>query len=96
MRPMFPLVLCATGLLSACATTAPTPPPQAAACNAQGAHWAVGHAPDAATVDRIVSDTGSRSSRVLAPTSPATADYRPDRVSIMVNERGAITGIKCG
>ena len=82
--------------LSACATTASAPAQSAGACNAQGAHWAIGNAPDQDVVNRILQDTGSRDARVLTPGMAATMDYRPDRVNIDVNDRGAITGIRCG
>ncbi len=84
--------------LAACATTASAPPAaqMAGTCNAQGAHWAIGNAPDQDVVNRILQDTGSRDARVLTPGMAATMDYRPDRVNIDVNDRGAITGIRCG
>lgn len=80
-------------LLSACAS-APPPPP--AMCNAEAARWAIGLAPDPDVVDRVTRETGSRDVRVLHPGTAATMDYRQDRVNIDVNDRGAITGVRCG
>ncbi|ATE74092.1 I78 family peptidase inhibitor [Lysobacter capsici] len=40
--------------------------------------------------------TGSRSVRVLKPGMAATMDFQQDRLNIDVNERGAITGLRCG
>ncbi|AWV08837.1 I78 family peptidase inhibitor [Marilutibacter maris] len=81
--------------VSACAPMPPPPPPMAQ-CNAEGARWAIGLAPDPEVIERITRDTGSRDVRVLHPGTPATMDYRQDRVNVDVNERGAINGIRCG
>jgi len=51
---------------------------------------------DAATVERIRSETHSRDVRVLTPGTAATMDYREDRINVDVNDRGAITGLRCG
>jgi hypothetical protein len=34
--------------------------------------------------------------RVLKPGMAATMDFQQDRLNIDVNERGAITGLRCG
>ena len=91
------MALLSTLLLSACMTAPPgsmSPPP--GLCHAEGARWAIGQPPDQDVVDRVLRDTGSRDARVLMPNSPMTMDHRPDRVNIEVNDRGAITGIRCG
>ncbi|RDZ26652.1 I78 family peptidase inhibitor [Lysobacter silvisoli] len=94
------LVLTAALLLSltACATApqAGGPMPPSGQCNAEGARWAIGRGVDDDTTNRILRDTGSRDARVLTPGSAATMDYRGDRINIDVNERGAITGLRCG
>lgn len=92
-----PLIVLALSV-AACATM-PPPPPGAAptgACNAEGARWAIGQGVDDEVVNRVLHDTNSRDARVLRPGDMATMDFRPDRVNIDVNERGAITGIRCG
>lgn len=65
-------------------------------CNAEGARWAIGSAVNDDVVNRILRDTGSRDARVLRPGQMATMDFREDRVNVDVNDRGAITGIRCG
>ena len=40
--------------------------------------------------------TNSRLSRVLRPGDAATMDFRPDRLNIMVDDDGQITGLRCG
>ncbi|MDR0184371.1 I78 family peptidase inhibitor [Lysobacter arvi] len=96
--------LCLAALVAAslagCATS---PPPTAGGptvptgkCNAEGARWAIGSAVNDDVVNRILQGTGSRDARVLRPGQMATMDFREDRVNIDVNDRGAITGIRCG
>ena len=90
-------------LAVALAGCASTPPPAAGGptapsgvCNAEGARWAIGSAVNDDVVNRILRDTGSRDARVLRPGQMATMDFREDRVNVDVNDRGAITGIRCG
>lgn len=94
------LALAAACALAGCAPMAQTsraaPPPPPGPCNAPGASWAIGRAVDQELVNRVIHDTGSRVARVVEPGQPVTMDYNPERVSILLNERGAITGIDCG
>ncbi|MGO4777410.1 hypothetical protein AB4084_18210, partial [Lysobacter sp. 2RAB21] len=48
-------------VLAACATPIPPTNISPAACNAEAARWAIGRAPDEATVERARSETGSKS-----------------------------------
>ncbi|HEY0505585.1 MAG TPA: I78 family peptidase inhibitor [Lysobacter sp.] len=85
--------------LAGCSSAPPAaggPPPTGGVCNAEGARWAIGSAVNDDVVNRILRDTGSRDARVLRPGQPATMDFRPDRVNVDVNDRGAITGLRCG
>ncbi|MBU8977104.1 MULTISPECIES: I78 family peptidase inhibitor [unclassified Lysobacter] len=84
--------------LAGCASTTPAAGPAAPSglCNAEGARWAIGSAVNDDVVNRILRDTGSRDARVLRPGQPATMDFREDRVNVDVNDRGAITGLRCG
>jgi hypothetical protein len=85
--------------LAGCASTPPAaggPTPPSGVCNAEGARWAIGSAVNDDVVNRILRDTGSRDARVLRPGQMATMDFREDRVNVDVNDRGAITGIRCG
>ncbi|MEI2457284.1 I78 family peptidase inhibitor [Lysobacter firmicutimachus] len=85
-------------LLAACAT--PIPPTDVGGgpgiCKPEAARWAIGRSPSADVVERARVESGSRSVRVLEPGTAATMDYREDRLNIDVNERGAITGLRCG
>ncbi len=99
---MFRSSLCLLALAASLAGCSTTPPaaggPQAPSgvCNAEGARWAIGSAVNDDVVNRVLRDTGSRDARVLRPGQMATMDFREDRVNVDVNDRGAITGIRCG
>lgn len=97
------IILCLTALaaasLAGCASTTPVaggPTAPTGKCNAEGARWAIGSAVNDDVVNRILQGTGSRDARVLRPGQMATMDFREDRVNVDVNDRGAITGIRCG
>lgn len=90
------VLLSAAGCVSAPPPTADMARPPSGVCNAEGARWAIGQGVDDEVVNRILRDTGSRDARVLRPGQPATMDYRQDRVNVDVNDRGAITGLRCG
>lgn len=98
---MFRTSLALTAIALSLAGCASTPPaagaqPPTGGCNAEGARWAIGQGVNDDVVNRILRDTGSRDARVLRPGQPATMDFRPDRVNVDVNDRGAITGLRCG
>ena len=93
LTPVIVLVLA----VGACATMPPPPgPPATGMCNAQGAMGAIGRAPTADVVERARVDSGSASVRVIRPGDAVTMDFRGDRLNLSVNERDAITGVKCG
>lgn len=100
-RIAFPAIV-ALFATAACAPMPPSgagsPPPAGAdgECNAEPAGWAIGRAVDQALTNRVIQDTGSRHARVIKPGMAVTEDFRPDRVNIDVNQRGAVTGIRCG
>lgn len=83
--------------MGACATIPPQEPPMAQAqCNAQGADWALGHAPDGDVVERARIDSGSATVRVIRPGEAMDLDLRGNRLNLTVNARNAIDGVKCG
>lgn len=103
MRHLLTAAVAAT-VLSACATTPPPPmgapaepPPRVGgACNAEAARYAIGKAGGDDVIETARRDSGAALVRVVRPGMAVTADYRADRVTVTVNERGAITGIACG
>lgn len=84
--------------IAACSTM---PPPGAVEqvsgmCNAESARWAIGKAATPEVVEDARLATQSRDVRVIEPGQAVTMDYRHDRLNIDVNERGAITSVRCG
>lgn len=51
-------------------------------------------------VDQVQADaqrrSGARSVRVYRSNSPVTMDYRPDRLNVETDEKGAIVKLSCG
>lgn len=86
----------ATAACSSMSAPAPGATPAGAPCTAEAASWAIGRSASQELVNQVLRDTGSRTARVIEPGEVVTMDYNPARVSILVNERGAIDGIKCG
>ncbi|MDQ3617551.1 MAG: I78 family peptidase inhibitor [Pseudomonadota bacterium] len=84
--------------VAACATMPPPPlgQPVTGVCNADNARWAIGQGVTDEIVNRVLRDTNSRDARVIEPGMMVTMDFRGDRVNIDLNERGAITGVRCG
>lgn len=90
--------------VSAAEPVAYPPPPPASdgepvsvqTCDATLAAWAIGKAPDDATVAKIIADTHSRNARVVKPGQPMTMDYRQDRVNVMLDASGKIEQLTCG
>lgn len=96
-RPILPLTILALSI-AACSTV---PPPGAVeqvtgSCNAEAARWAIGKAATPEVVEDARLGSQSRDVRVIEPGQAVTMDYRHDRLNIDVNERGAITGVRCG
>lgn len=97
--PLIPLAVLLASMV-ACSTMPAEPPmtdgTHAGVCNAQAASWAIGRAPTQDVVDRATRDSGAKVSRVLRPGQVVTMEYRADRLNIDVNDREAITGLRCG
>lgn len=81
-RLALPLIL----VLAACVA-----PPDEDACGAAGRQGLLGL--DTAALAAMSFPSGTR---VIAPGTPVTEDYRPDRLNIDVDASGRITGVWCG
>jgi hypothetical protein len=95
---MLPVVATSAVLcLAACATPAtPPPPPAANQCVAAMGAWAVGKPVSDELVAKVVSDTHSRTARVVRPGQAVTMDYRGDRVNVMLDEHDRVKEVTCG
>jgi hypothetical protein len=86
MHRTLPVLLLAAGL-SACATMPPPPEPAGpcAVTEPVKMRWA-----------GVKFKLRARIARVLRPGDPATMDFRPERLNIMVDDFGQITDLTCG
>jgi len=79
-------------LLAACQSpTTPTSSQADDECGAQSRQHLVG-TPES-DLDR---STLPEFNRVLHPNTPATMDYRPDRLNVLVDDNGKIERVSCG
>lgn len=93
---ILPALLLAAGL-SACATMPPPPEPTGPCAITEPVkmRWA-GVNFKLRERDAVRRDARARIARVLRPNEPATMDFRPDRLNIMVDDFGQITDLTCG
>ena len=84
--------------LSACATppVAVAPAPGTFQCVAEAGAWAVGKPVSDGLVAQVMSDTHSRTSRVVHPGEAVTMDYRGDRVNVMLDMNNRVDRVTCG
>jgi len=93
--------LAATAALSGCAEPGPPPvnvPPPAGptACDAALVQNYLGQPISSFTLSEIRTNSHSQMVRSLAPNQAATMDFRPDRVTVVVDGNNVITKISCG
>ena len=95
--PLIPVVVLLLSV-GACTTMPPVDVPRdpATVCVADDASWAIGRAATAEVVERARVDSHSNDVRVIEPGQAVTMDFRADRLNIDDNERGAISGLRCG
>ena len=67
-----------------------------AACDAGAAQALVGQPATAALGARALELTGARALRWIRPGDVVTMDYRTDRLNIVLDASGRVSGLKCG
>ena len=85
--------------LAACATppaAVPAPAPGTLACVAEAGAWAVGKPVSDDLVAQVISDTHSRTARVVRPGEAVTMDFRGDRVNLMLDLHDKVDRVTCG
>lgn len=65
-------------------------------CDAGKAQSAIGKVASQDVVDNAVSDSGSRTVRVIKPGQVVTMDFREDRLNIEVDAGNVVTAVRCG
>jgi hypothetical protein len=85
--------------LAACATpppVSPAPAPGTLACVAEAGAWAVGKPVSDDLVAQVISDTHSKTARVIRPGQAVTMDFRGDRVNVMLDMNDKVDRVTCG
>ncbi|MCH7863196.1 I78 family peptidase inhibitor [Sphingomonas sp. NPDC092331] len=86
----------ATALLATgCMDGHPGPMPGPRMCNAGAVQGFVGAQMSPRLQSRLRARSGASSVRVVRPGEAITMDYRRDRLTVDLNERGRITGMRC-
>ena len=65
-------------------------------CDASAASELIGMQLTDELRERALALAGAEMLRVIAPGTVVTMDYRTDRLNVMTDEEGAITGFRCG
>jgi hypothetical protein len=95
---MKPTILIAALALGACATTKPndSAPALADSCDTSILAALVGKPFSAAVEAEAKKQSGLTNVRVIRPGMAVTMDFRPDRLNIDIDEKGVVTGFRCG
>lgn len=81
--------------LAACAPKAPVAGSDAP-CGTAAMPAFVGKPYTAALGETMRTATGARTIRALSPDAMATTDFRPERLTIQLDEAGRVSGADCG
>lgn len=98
---MKPTILIAALALGACATTQPTasesnPAVLGDSCDTSILAGLVGKPFTPALEADARKQSGLKNVRVIRPGMAVTMDFRPDRLNIDLDEKGVVTGFRCG
>ena len=82
----------------AAASEAATPPAAelAGSCDDTQAQWIIGKTASEADIEQAKADSKSEAVRALKPGDAATMDFNPNRLNIILDEKGAATSVNCG
>ena len=79
---------------AAAAPAEATPPP--GACDASQVQGLVGQAYSEAMQAQAKEDAGATDVRVLKPNQPVTMEFIGERLNIEIDEKGTVSGVRCG
>lgn len=71
-------------------------PPEAGACNAGPAQFAVGRQANPRVVARALRASGARVERIIHPGQAVTMEFRADRLNLEVDGRNRVRAVRCG
>ena len=74
----------------------PAPAELAGSCDDTQAQWIIGKTPTEKDIEQAKSDSKSVAMRSLKPGDGATMDFNPNRLNIILDEKGAVASVNCG
>jgi hypothetical protein len=74
----------------------PAPAELAGSCDDTQAQWIIGKTPTEKDIEQAKSDSKSDAMRSLKPGDAATMDFNPNRLNIILDEKGAVASVNCG
>lgn len=93
----------ATEQSQAAAAEAATPPPTepaptelAGSCDDTQAQWIIGKAGSEQDIEQARTDSKSETVRALKPGDAATMDFNPNRLNVILDEKGNVASVNCG
>ncbi|MHA6723057.1 I78 family peptidase inhibitor [Sphingomonas sp. RS2018] len=86
-------VIAGLALLGGCTVTRTVTPGPCAAADVQGF---IGRVYDATTEAELRKWTGARTIRPVRPGQMVTMDFRPDRLTVRIDDAGRIVSLACG
>jgi hypothetical protein len=88
--------LAVIALLAGCSSQDPAQQTGQRECNVDKLQDLLGRTINVRLVEQIQQQAGAGQVRVLAPRSPATMDYNPQRLNIDIDDAEAILRLTCG
>lgn len=78
------------------ASTADATPPPPASCDASQVQGLVGQPYAESMLNQAKEDAGATDVRVLKPNQPVTMEFIGERLNIEIDEKGMVSGVRCG
>jgi hypothetical protein len=81
---------------AAAATAESATPPPVGSCDASQVQGLVGQTWSEAMLEPAKADAGASDARVLKPNQPVTMEFIGERLNIEIDEKGVVSGVRCG
>lgn len=72
-----------------------SPGPRGGTCNAAPAQGFIGQAGTATVTEKARVASGAAMARVLRPNQATTREFNPERLNLLVDDKGRITAVTC-
>jgi hypothetical protein len=74
----------------------PAPTELAGTCDDTQVQWIIGKTASEKDIEQAKTDSKSEAVRALKPGDAATMDFNPNRLNIVLDDKGAATSVNCG